>query len=485
MADIKEFVVAIDLGSSKVTAIAGRKQPDGAIEVLAFTQEPSQSFIRKGRISNIDKMTQCAKNIKETLETQLKKRISKAYVGIGGMGMHTVTNTIQRTFSEKHIISQDIMEALRVENLQKATPERHILDTVPQEYKVGTQFTNEPVGMLADNLEARYLNIVANSSMSDQIRNCFRAAGIEVAEMPITVLRLADVMLTEPEKRSGCVFVDMGAETTSVSVFKSNMLRHLAVIPLGGANITRDLTSLQIEEDEAEILKLKWGAAITNGGDNNPPIVTSDGREFPYTEFAGLIEARVEEIVLNIEKQIKFTNYEKNQLVAGIVLTGGASMLKNMESVVSKLVGIEKLRVVKNTRFSVRGPKNLNVDPVREGDYAAALALIEQADQNCCGGELSDETPVLFETGEAVAPTIATDIFGGTTLDVVTTEVPTETPSQPIPETEVPTPEPVDEEEVDEEEDEEEEGEKKPNAIVRGVKKMWGWLGDIVNDDRD
>jgi cell division protein FtsA len=349
---------------------------------------------------------------------------------------------------------------------------------------VGTQFTNEPVGMLADNLEARYLNIVANSSMSDQIRNCFRAAGIEVAEMPITVLRLADVMLTEPEKRSGCVFVDMGAETTSVSVFKSNMLRHLAVIPLGGANITRDLTSLQIEEDEAETLKLKWGAAITNGGDN-PPIVTSDGREFPYTEFAGLIEARVEEIVLNIEKQIKFTNYEKNQLVAGVVLTGGASMLKNMESVVAKLVGIEKLRVVKNTRFSIRGPKNLNVDPVREGDYAAALALIEQADQNCCGGELSDETPVLFETGEVVTPTIATDIFAGSTLDVAPADAVTETPAQPVPETEVPTPEPTEEEYVEEEEDEEEEGEKKPNAVVRGFKKMWGWLGDIVNDDRD
>ena len=472
MADIKEFVVAIDLGSSKVTAIAGRKQPDGAIEVLAFTQEPSQSFIRKGRISNIDKMTQCAKNIKETLETQLKKRITKAYVGIGGMGMHTVTNTIQRTFSEKHIISQDIMEALRVENLQKATPERYILDTVPQEFKVGTQFTNEPVGMLADNLEARYLNIVANSSMSDQIRNCFRAAGIEVAEMPITVLRLADVMLTEPEKRSGCVFVDMGAETTSVSVFKSNMLRHLAVIPLGGANITRDITSLQIEEDEAETLKLKWGAAFTNGGDNNPPIVTSDGREFPYTEFSGLIEARVEEIVLNIKKQIELTNYEKNQLVAGIIITGGASMLKNMESVVAKLVGIEKLRVVKNTRFSIRGPKNLNVDPVREGDYAAALALIEQAEQNCCGGELNEETPQLFEQEEPVAPVVQ-ELLVEPIVETVTE----------------PTPEPVIEEpqaeETDPEEEfvEEEDTHKKPNAIVRGMKSFGNWLGKLVNDD--
>ena len=470
MAEIKEFFVAIDLGSSKVTAIAGRKQPDGAIEVLAYTQEPSHTFIRKGRISNIDKMTQCAKNIKEALEKKLNKRVSKAYVGIGGMGMHTVTNTIQRSFSEKHVISQDIMEALRVENLQKATPERHILGTVPQEFKVGTQFTNEPVGMLADTIEAHYLNIVANSSMSDQIRNCFRAAGIEVAEMPITVLRLADVMLTEPEKRTGCLFVDMGAETTSVAIFKNNMLRHLAVIPLGGANITQDITSLQIEEDEAETLKLKWGAAITNGGEN-PPIVTSDGREFPYSEFAGLIEARVEEIVLNIENQIKLSRYEKNQLIAGVILTGGASMLKNMESVVAKLVGIEKLRVVKNTRFSVRGHKNMNVDAVREGDYAAALARIEQADQNCCGGEIGGETPELFEQ-EEITTTVQTDLL---VEPVTTTTTPEVTPEQ--------EPEETFEEETEDPETEQEPKEKKPNAFVGFMKKTGRWLGNLVNED--
>jgi cell division protein FtsA len=471
MADIKEFVVAIDLGSSKVTAIAGRKQPDGAIEVLAYTQEPSHSFIRKGRISNIDKMTQCAKNIKDTLEKKLNKRISKAYVGIGGMGMHTVTNTLQRSFSEKHVISQEIMEALRNENLQKGTPERHILGTVPQEYKVGTQFTNEPVGMLADTMEARYLNIVANSSMSDQIRNCFRAAGIEVAEMPITVLRLADVMLTEPEKRSGCVFVDMGAETTSVALFKNNMLRHLAVIPLGGANITRDITSLQIEEEEAEELKLKWGAAITNGGEN-PPIVTSDGREFPYSEFAGLIEARVEEIVLNIQNQITLSRYEKNQLIAGVILTGGASMLKNMESVVAKHVGIEKLRVVKNTRFSIRGHKNMNVNEVREGDYAAALALIEQADQNCCGGEIGGETPELFEPETTVTPTTPQELLVET---VTTPATPEETPEPEVEEPqEVEPQEPVEEPEPQP---------KKPSFFGESLKKFGKWMGNLVNED--
>ena len=471
MADIKDFIVAIDLGSSKVTAIAGRKQPDGAIEVLAYMQEPSHTFIRKGRISNIDKMTQCAKNIKENFEKKLNKRISKAYVGIGGMGMHTVTNTLQRTFSEKHVISQDIMEALRVENLQKATPERHILGTIPQEFKVGPQLTNEPVGMLSDTIEARYLNIVANSSMSDQIRNCFRAAGIEVAEMPITVLRLADVMLTEPEKRSGCVFVDMGAETTSVAIFKNNMLRHLAVIPLGGANITRDITSLQIEEDEAETLKLKWGAAITNGGEN-PPIAVSDGREFPYSEFAGLIEARVEEIVLNIENQIKLSRYEKNQIIAGIILTGGASMLKNMESVVAKLVGLDKLRIVKNTRFSIRGHKSMNVNEVREGDYAAALALIEQADQNCCGGELGSENLELFEEKVEEEVTVQVD----TATDTVTTTTITDNPPTPEPEEDT-------EENAEEQEEETEEKEKKPSAITGIFKKMGKFIGGLVNDD--
>ena len=102
-------------------------------------------------------------------------------------------------------------------------------------------------------IEGHYLNIVANSSVREEIRNCFRAANVTIADLPITVLALADSMLTESEKRSGCVFVDMGAETTSVAIFKNNLLRHLAVIPLGGANINRDITSLQVEDDEGHL----------------------------------------------------------------------------------------------------------------------------------------------------------------------------------------------------------------------------------------
>jgi hypothetical protein len=146
-------------------------------------------------------------------------------------------------------------------------------------------------------------------------------------------------------------------------------------------------------------------------------------------------------------------------------------MLKNIESVVAKLVGIEKLRVVKNTRFSVRGHKNMNVDAVREGDYAAALALIEQADQNCCGGEIGGETPELFEQ-EEITTTVQTDLL---VESVTTTTTPEITPEQ--------EPEETFEEETEDPETEQEPKEKKPNAFVGFMKKTGRWLGNLVNED--
>ena len=112
MAKEDNFIVAIELGSSKVTALAGRKQPDGAIQVLACAQEPAENFIRKGRINNVNKMTQCITNIKEKLEKKLQKRISHVYVGIGGMGMHTVPNKVLRDFPGKTIVTSEIIERM-------------------------------------------------------------------------------------------------------------------------------------------------------------------------------------------------------------------------------------------------------------------------------------------------------------------------------------------------------------------------------------
>lgn len=401
MATEDNFIVAIELGSSKVTGVAGRKQPDGAIQVLAFAQEPSTTFIRKGRINNVSKMTQCIVSMREKLEQKMQKSISRVYVGIGGMGMHTVANTVARHFDSKVEITQEMVDAISDENRTSANADRDILESVPQEYHLGAQTTIDPVGILADSIEGHYLNIVANSSVREEIRNCFRTAGVTIADLPITVQALADSMLTEPEKRSGCVFVDMGAETTSVAVYKNNLLRHLAVIPLGGANINRDIMSLQIEDDEAEELKLKYGSAVQEGdSDAHKPIALRDGRTIAYDEFMGLVEARVEEIVLNVKNQISLSNYDVSQLIGGLIVTGGAANIRNIDKAFTRDTKFEKIRFVRSIRIPLRTPDYPGLN--NDGDCNAAIALIDKGEINCCGGDLGQ--PDLFDDPKDAEP---------------------------------------------------------------------------------
>lgn len=406
MATEDNFIVAIELGSSKVTGVAGRKQPDGAIQVLAFAQEPSTTFIRKGRINNVSKMTQCIISMREKLEQKMQKSVSRVYVGIGGMGMHTVANTVARHFDSKVEITQEMVDAISDENRTSASADRDILESVPQEYHLGAQTTIDPVGILADSIEGHYLNIVANSSVREEIRNCFRTAGVTIADLPITVQALADSMLTEPEKRSGCVFVDMGAETTSVAVYKNNLLRHLAVIPLGGANINRDIMSLQIEDDEAEELKLKYGSAVQESdSDAHKPIALRDGRTIAYDEFMGLVEARVEEIVLNVKNQISLSNYDVSQLIGGLIVTGGAANIRNIDKAFTRDTKFEKIRFVRSIRIPLRTPDYPGLN--NDGDCNAAIALIDKGEINCCGGDLGQ--PDLFDEPKDAEPELSAE----------------------------------------------------------------------------
>lgn len=403
MATEDKFIVAIELGSSKVTGIAGRKQPDGALQVLAFAQEPASTFMRKGRINNIDKMKSCIKNIKERLEKSLKKSISCTYIGIGGMGMHTVANSVVRNFTEKTVISEDIVGTIQDENLQSQPADRDILETVIQSYKLDAQTLLEPVGVPAESIEGHFLNIITKREVSDHIEECVEAAGMSIAGVPITVLALANEMVNDVEKHSGCVFVDMGAETTSVAVFKNNILRHLAVIPLGGNNITRDIASMSISEPEAERLKRTYGEAIYDDLEeprNN--IVTEGGLSFPFEDFAGHVEARQEEIIRNVAKQVELSKYTKNQLLGGIIITGGASNMKGIEKAFAKYTDFTKIQVVKTIRTQVRfasGVPTFNHD----GSCNAAIVLLDKGTINCCGGELESPQDIFKAKQEAEA----------------------------------------------------------------------------------
>ena len=360
-----DFIVAIELGSSKVTAIAGQKQPDGAIKVLAYAQDPSESFIRKGCINNFNKMTSCVDSIKQKLENALGRSVASCYVGIGGMGMHTVANTVTRHLGEKQLITAEMVNNVKDSNNSMPGNDREILEVIPQDYQLGTQVVADPIGIASDVIEGHFLNIISNTSVSESVYNCFRSAHLNVVGMPITVLALADAILTEPEKRSGCAFVDMGAETTSVAIFKNNILRHFAVIPLGGANVNRDLCTLQIEDSEAEQLKRKYATAYSNEEeDKHEPVTLGDGRT---------------------------VKYDDSKLVSGIVVTGGAANMKNIDKAFAAFTDFRKVRFVKNTRLQTRLESKPSSSFNADGSFNAAIALIDKGEINCCGGVIGQE----------------------------------------------------------------------------------------------
>ena len=205
---VNEFIVAIELGSSKITGIAGKKNLDGSISVLAVVKEEGSQCIRKGVVYNIDKTAQCLNNIIGKLKKQLKREISHVYVGVGGQSIRSVRNVIIKDLPAETIITTDMINELMDANRNMTYPEQEILDAATQEYKVDNQYQLDPVGIKAARLEGNFLNILWRRSFYDNINNCFDKAGIAIAEMYLAPLAMADSVLNESEKRGGCVLVD-------------------------------------------------------------------------------------------------------------------------------------------------------------------------------------------------------------------------------------------------------------------------------------
>ena len=374
----KEFIVAIELGSSKMTGIAGQKNLDGSINVLAVVKENSSSFIRKGVVYNIDKTAQCLTSIIKKLENQLKTEITQVYVGVGGQSIRSVRNVITKDLPVETIITQDMVIELMDANRNMVYQDQEILDAAAQEYKVGSQYQLDPVGIQANRLEGNFLNILERKSFYKNLNKCFEAAGINVAEMYLAPLALADNVLTEAEKRSGCALIDLGAQTTTVSIYKNNILRHLSVIPLGGYNITKDISAQQIEEEDAEELKLKYGCAYTEKEDNAD---NDDDKTFPVTDernieaklLNDIVESRVEEIIANVSEQVRQSKYA-DDLLAGFILTGGGSNLKNIELAFKKRTNVEKIRTAKFVIPTIDA-KNPDIRS-RDGSLNTTLSLM-------------------------------------------------------------------------------------------------------------
>ena len=400
MVAAKEFIVAIELGSSKMTGIAGQKNLDGSITVLAVVKEEASSFIRKGVVYNIDKTAQCLTNIVKKLENQLKTEILQVYVGVGGQSIRSVRNVITKDLPADTIVTQDMVIELMDSNRNMKYPDQEILDAAVQEYRVDAQYQIDPVGIQATRLEGNFLNILERKAFYRNLNKCFEVAGINVAEMYLAPLALADSVLTEAEKRSGCALVDIGADTTTVSVYSKNILRHLAVIPLGSNNITKDIATLQMEESEAEKMKLKYASAFTDNNDidNNLNYSIDSERQVESRKFIEIVEGRLEEIIENVWYQIPSDYYDK--MLGGIILTGGGSNMKDIEKAFINHTHVDKIRIAKFVTHTI----NSNNEDIkaRDGKMNTVLGLLAKGDINCAGSALDPNGDLFGNTKKEI-----------------------------------------------------------------------------------
>ncbi|MCQ2095634.1 MAG: cell division protein FtsA [Bacteroidaceae bacterium] len=393
MGEFEPIIVTIEIGSSKIAGVAG-KMKDGTMQIIAYAEDQTHDCVKRGVVYNIEKTTLCIKNVVSRLETTMKHKVSRIYVGLGGQSLHSEFRLVQSNLQTPTCINQAHIDAVTAESREVLRDDYQLVESFPQDFIVDSNVTSDPVGIVGTNLEGRFLNVIANSKLINNITTCFDNTDIDIIGFKVSAHELAKNVLTETEKRSGCALIDFGAGTTTVVVFKNNIVRLVSTIPLGFNNIIQDLCSLQIEYSEAKELLMKYGDAVP--GDNpseddesEGDYVTTDGRNFEIAKIQFIIEARLTEILANVRTQISRSDYSEN-LLGGIVLTGGGANLKNLERAVMRNTNIDKVRVarklvepiIKNSTLT-----NLSLDKCTTN---TVVSLLLSGTDNCVSGEIGD-----------------------------------------------------------------------------------------------
>ena len=394
----KDFIVAIELGSSKISGIAGKKK-DGTMHILAYAEEKTAGCVKRGVVYNIEKTYQSVNTIIAKLEAVLKTKITRAYVGLGGQSMRSYKCIIKRNLLTQSYITNEAIDAIRQESYEIPFNDYEVLENFPQEYVVDSSVIADPVGVMGTNIEGEFLDVIAKTNLRTNIDTVFANVGVDIAEGLISPLQLANNVLTDAEKRSGCALIDLGADTTTLVVYKNNIVRYLVTIPMGSNNINKDLSTLPIDEAETEDVKLKYGDACqefeASEESETQYYTTSDGRQIDVNTIKTVAESRMGEIIANVSSQIINSDYS-GKLLAGIVITGGGSNMKNIVRAFTKNTKIDKVRVankVNQTVVKTSNASNFSMDSVETTTIISLLL----AGTVPCGGEDIGRAPDIFD----------------------------------------------------------------------------------------
>ncbi|MCD4788785.1 MAG: cell division protein FtsA [Bacteroidales bacterium] len=373
-----EIIVSLDIGTSKIASIVGRRDEHGKIEILGHGRTESIG-VKRGVVSNIENTVNSIRIVIE--EASQKSGVNIKYVNVGIAGQHIKSlqhrGGIIRQNYEEEISQEDVDTLLNNMYNLNMSPGEEIIDVIAQEYIVdGEQGIKEPVGMLGNSLEANFHIIIGQTTAAKNIYKCVTKADLEVIDLILEPIASAEATLGEEEKEAGVVLVDIGGGTTDLAIFQDGIIRHTAVIPFGGDVITEDVKEgCTIIRKHAEELKVKFGSSLAseNRDDEIVAIPGLRGRppkEISLKNLASIIQARMEEIIEHIYYEIKNSGYEK-KLIAGIVLTGGGAQLKHLTQLTEFITGMDTRIGYPNEHLANDVPDEL-ASPM----YATGIGLV-------------------------------------------------------------------------------------------------------------
>ena len=372
-----EIVVGLDIGTTKIVAMVGRKNEFGKIEILGLGKTDSLGVVR-GVVSNIEKTVQSIRIAVEEAESKSGVNIKVVNVGIAGQHIRSLQHRgIHTRNSLEEEISQKDIDQL-IDNMYKLVmnPGEEIIHVLPQEYIVDNEVgIKDPIGMSGIRLEANFHIITGQIAAINNLIKCVRKAGLEVAGLTLEPLASADAVLSSEEKEAGVALVDIGGGTTDVAIFYDKIIRHTAVIPFGGNVITEDIKEgCTIIKTQAELLKIKFGSALASLNQENeivsiPGLRGREPKEISVKNLAHIIEARMEEIIEHVYYEIKSSGFEK-KLIAGIVVTGGGAQLKHVTQLIEYITGMDT-RIGYPNEHLTKG-----VEDVTSPMYATGVGLV-------------------------------------------------------------------------------------------------------------
>lgn len=358
---MKKLVAAIDLGTTKVVSIVGERTESG-YRIVALKEAPSKGVMR-GEVVNIQNVLESLKPTLEEIRTEENIEIDEVYVGIAGQNIKCNTARISRnrSRSSEWITEKEVAEMEREMFNSRVNAGEKILHVIPQSYNIDDNTgIREAVGMTGTRIEGDYKLFIGKTNSVEHSKIVIERAGLKLKDLVLEPVASAKAVLTEDEMELGVAMVDMGGGTTDLLIIQDNIVRHTAVIPFGGNSITEDLRQgCGVSLRNAEQMKIQYGSCYSDRAPENKTVIIPglggrDSREVSFKVIAGIIEARVEEIVDAIMYEIENSGFQ-DRLHAGIVITGGASQLKDLRDYISFRTGFDARIASPNMGVTIDG----------------------------------------------------------------------------------------------------------------------------------